>query len=160
MRKVLVGLLVASALLAPVLAVAAGSKTNGEETRALQAIFHAEAGDTTTLRYVALYTATLTDTSATAGAGECAYTSYARVAVPRVTGATGWTVSGNSCSNSAAITFPKATGGTETATHFAILKNVEGTWTMLYWDDLTTPLDISTNVQPEFAAGALTITED
>ena len=49
---------------------------------------------------------------------ECAYTSYARVAVTR-SGA-GFTVTNNSVSPAADVTFPAATGGTETATHFAI----------------------------------------
>jgi hypothetical protein len=43
---------------------------------------------------------------------ECDYTSYARVAVAR-TGAA-WTVSGSNASNAAAVTFPQATGGTNT----------------------------------------------
>ena len=60
---------------------------------------------------------------------ECAYTSYARVAVAR--SGSGWTVSGNAVSNAAAITFPAATGGTETATHFAVGRSLPSAiWTL------------------------------
>lgn len=67
--------------------------------------------------YVALHTAD----PGTAGGqttSECAYTSYARVAVAR--SGSGWTVTGNSVSPAAAITFPAATGGSETATMFSV----------------------------------------
>jgi hypothetical protein len=158
--KVLLTVLAIAAVAFPALTMAAGSKSNTEETRCLTRAFHLEAADTTTVRYIALYTAALTDTSTTIGSHECAYTSYARVIVPRVTGATGWTVSGATCSNSAAITFPKATGGTETATYVGIWRKVGSTYTLMYWDDLTSGLAISTNVTPEIAAGALVITED
>lgn len=49
---------------------------------------------------------------------ECAYTSYARVAVNRNSG--GWTISGNSVVPAANVEFPKGTGGSGTATHFGI----------------------------------------
>lgn len=67
--------------------------------------------------YVALHTA---DPGNSGGqtTSECAYTSYARVAVAR--SGSGWTVTGNSVSPAAAISFPAATGGTETATMFSV----------------------------------------
>jgi hypothetical protein len=49
---------------------------------------------------------------------ESAYTSYARVAVARSGG--GFTVSGASCTLAALTSFPAATGGSETITHFGI----------------------------------------
>jgi hypothetical protein len=156
-RWICIALMVA-AIVAPISAFGAGSKTNGEETRALQRTFVAEDADTTTVRYVALYTGTLSDASSNPLTGECAYTSYARVVVPRTTG--GWTVSGNTVSNAAEITFPPSPSGTETAAYFAILRKVGASVTILYWGQLTTPLAIATNVQPEFAIGALTVTED
>lgn len=89
---------------------------------------------------------------------ECAYTSYARVAVARTTG--GWGISGSQISNVAAVTFPKATGGSETATHFAIGTAPSGAGKILVSGALGSSLAISTNVQPEFAAGQLTCSVD
>lgn len=67
--------------------------------------------------YAALHTAD-PGGSGVQNTSECAYTSYARVAVARTSG--GFTVTGNSVSPAATIGFPAATGGTETATHFSI----------------------------------------
>ena len=89
---------------------------------------------------------------------ECAYTSYARVAVVR--SGSGWTVSSNAVSNAAAITFPEATGGSETATHFAVGTASSSTGKVLYKGALTSSLAISSGITPEFAIGDLDITED
>lgn len=84
---------------------------------------------------------------------ECAYTSYARVAVAR-SGA-GWTVAAANISNAAAVTFPKATGGSETATHFGIGTASSGAGKLLLSGALTSSLAISVNIQPSFAIGEL-----
>lgn len=89
---------------------------------------------------------------------ECAYTSYARVAVAR--SGSGWTVSGNAVSNAAAITFPQATGGSETATHFAVGTASSSTGKILYSGALSASLAISSGITPEFAIGDLDVTED
>jgi hypothetical protein len=89
---------------------------------------------------------------------ECAYTSYARVAVARTSG--GWTVSGNNVSNTAAVTWPQATGGSETATHFGIGIASAGAGVLLYSGALTASLAISNGVQPEAAIGDLDVQED
>lgn len=75
---------------------------------------------------------------------QCAYGSYARVSVARTSG--GWTVSGNSASPVANISFPAATSGTETATHFSI-----GTGTsdyMIASGTISPNISISTGVSP------------
>ena len=89
---------------------------------------------------------------------ECAYTSYARVAVARTTG--GWTVSGNAVTNAALIQFPQCTGGSETATHFAIGTASSGTGKILYKGALSASLAISSGIQPQFGAGELDGSED
>lgn len=89
---------------------------------------------------------------------ECAYTSYARVAVAR-SGA-GWTVSGNAVTNAALVQFPQCTGGSETATHFAIGTASSGTGKVLYKGALSASLAISSGIQPQFGAGDLDGTED
>ena len=89
---------------------------------------------------------------------ECAYTSYARVAVAR-SGA-GWTVSGNAVTNAALVQFPQCTGSSETATHFAIGTASSGTGKVLYKGALSASLAISSGIQPQFAGGDLDGTED
>jgi hypothetical protein len=89
---------------------------------------------------------------------ECAYTSYDRVAVAR--SGSGWTVSANSATNAALVTFPAATGGSETASHFAIGTASSGTGKVLYKGALDSGLAISSGITPEFAIGALETTED
>lgn len=88
---------------------------------------------------------------------ECTYTSYARVAVAR--SGSGWTVTANSCSPAANIDFPAATGGTNTATHFAIGTASSGAGTLLYKGTISPNITITTGVQPRLST-ATTITED
>lgn len=88
---------------------------------------------------------------------ECAYTSYARVAVAR--SGSGWTVSGNSVSPAAEISFPAATGGSETATHFAVGTAASSTGKILYKGTVTPNISISSGVTPKLTT-ATAITED
>lgn len=60
--------------------------------------------------------------------------------------------------NAALVQFPKATGGSETATHFAIGTASSGTGKILFRKALASNLAISTNIQPQFPAGDLDIT--
>lgn len=89
---------------------------------------------------------------------ECAYTSYARVAVAR--SGSGWTVSGNAVTNAALIQFPQCTGSSETATHFAVGTAASSTGKVLYKGALSASLAISSGIQPQFGAGDLDIVED
>lgn len=143
------------------------SATNSFETSILNHIFTnaniANIGDAAGLLqssangnfYVALHTADPTETGDQAN--ECAYTSYARVAVPRTSAE--WTVSGNSVTNANVITFPQATGGSETATHFSLLTaNAAGD--MLFYGVLDSSVSISSGITPSFAASNLTITAE
>lgn len=88
---------------------------------------------------------------------ECAYTSYARVTVAR-TGA-GWVVTANSVSPAANITFPAATGGSETATHWAVGTDTSGTGKLLYSGTIAPNIVISNGVTPILTT-ASAITED
>lgn len=88
---------------------------------------------------------------------EAAYTSYARVTVARTSG--GWTVSASSVSPVADITFPAATGGSETETHFAVGTVVSGAGKILYSGTLTPNIVVSSGVTPRVTT-ASTITED
>ena len=145
------------------------SKSNTFENDILQLIFNnvdiADIGDAGGLQnsatagslYVALHTADPGE-AGNATTNESAYTSYARVAVAR-SGA-GWTVSGNSATNFALIQFPECTGGSETITHVSITTAVSGASKILYSGALSASRSVSSGIQPQFAAGALTVTED
>jgi len=88
---------------------------------------------------------------------ECAYTSYARVAVARTSG--GWTVTNNSVSPAANIDFPQATGGSETATHFAVGTASTGAGKLLYSGTITPTIAIANGVTPRLTTSSA-ITED
>jgi len=88
---------------------------------------------------------------------ECAYTSYARVAVAR-SGA-GWTVTGNSVVPAATISFPACTGGTETMTHFGVGKLITTAGVLFYSGTVTPNIAISNGVTPQLTT-ATAITED
>jgi len=141
------------------------SKGNTFENDLLELIFNGTAianiaDDASTSPLTDLYVALHTGDPGEAGdqtTNECAYTSYARVAVARTSG--GWTVTGNSVSPASNIDFPAATGGTETATHVSIGTDSTGTGKILYYGSLSPTISISTGVTPRIGTGS-TITED
>lgn len=143
------------------------SKTTGFSTSVLDLIFRNQAianvGDAPGLQpsatagslYISLHTADPAAGNQTTS--EAAYTSYARVAVSRSTGFNA--ASAGATSNAAAITFPQATGGSETITHFGIGTASSGTGVLLYSNTVNLNLAVSNGITPEFAAGDLDITE-
>lgn len=145
------------------------SKSNTFENDILKLIFNnvdiADIGDAGGLQnsatagslYVALHTADPGE-AGTAATSESAYTSYARVAVTR--DGAGWTVSGNSATNTALIQFPECTGGSETITYVSITTASSGTSKILYSGALSASRSVSSGIQPQFAATSLTVTED
>ena len=145
------------------------SKGNTFENELLLHIFNnsdiALIGDATGLRgssvagslYVSLHTGDPGE-AGTQTTCECAYTSYARVAVARTAG--GWTISGNAVTNAALVQFPQCTGSSETATYFAIGTASSGAGKILYRGALSASLAISSGIQPQFGAGDLDGTED
>lgn len=145
------------------------SKGNTFENDLLQLIFNnvdiADVGDAGGLQnsatagslYVALHTADPGE-AGTAATSEAAYGSYARVSVARTSG--GWTVSGNSATNTALVQFPECTSGSETISYVSITTASSGTSKILYSGALSASRSISSGIQPQFAANALTVTED
>ena len=145
------------------------SATNVLENGLLSLIFenanYANVGDATGLRgsstagsfYISLHTANPNETG-TQTTSEGAYGSYARQAVARSTA--GWTVSGGGVTNDSAITYPAASSGSETETHFGVGSDVSGTGNLFIWGALSAGLAVSTGITPQFAAGALSITLD
>lgn len=141
------------------------SKSNAFENDLLELIFNGTAianladnaatGPLTDL-YLALHTADPGE-DGDQTTNECAYTSYARVAVARTSG--GWTVTANSVSPVANTDFPVAIGGTETATHLSIGTAATGTGKILYYGAISPNISISTGVTPRIGTGT-TITEN
>jgi hypothetical protein len=141
----------------------AGGKGSTFENALLQLIFNATAianiaqNGTSPLTnlYVALHTAS-------PGAGgsqttsEAAYTSYARVAIARTSG--GWTISTNSVTPNSTISFPAATGGSETETYFSVGTASSGAGEILYWGPLSSNIVVTSGVTPQLTT-ATNVTE-
>ena len=106
-------------------------------------------------RFIALHTADPGE-AGTQTTSETSYTSYARVAVP----VADWTDGGSTFSNTNLLQFPQCTGGTATLTHVSIGTLTSGTGQILYSGALSSALAVSNGIQPQFSAGALTVTED
>lgn len=142
------------------------SKGNTFENDLLKLIFNATAianiaDDAASAPLTNLYVSLHTADPGEAGSqttNEAAYTSYARVAVARTSG--GWTVTNNSVVNAAAVTFPAATGGSETETYFGVGTASSGAGKLLYSGALTASLAVSNGITPQFGAGDLECTED
>lgn len=144
------------------------SKSNSWENALLLLLFNntnaANIGDVTGLRGSStagsLYCSLHTGDPGEAGSqttSECAYTSYARVAVAR-SGA-GWTVTNNSVSPAAIVAFPAATGGSETATFWGVGTDSSGAGTLLYSGAISPTVVISSGVTPRLTT-ASAVTED
>ena len=107
-------------------------------------------------RYISLYTSS-------PGAGgdqstnEATFGGYARVAVTAATGFDAATA--GSSENTGLIQFPECTSGANTITHVGIGTLASGAGQLLYFGALSSSRDISTGIQAQFAASALTVTE-
>jgi hypothetical protein len=145
------------------------SATNAFETALLTLYFnntdHANIGDAAGLQnsatagsfYVSLHTGDPGE-GGDQTTSEANYTDYARVAVAR-SGA-GWTVSGNNVSNAAAITFPVASAGSNTITHFGIGSDLSGAGNLFFKGVLGASRVVSAGITPSFAIGELDVSAD
>ncbi len=89
---------------------------------------------------------------------ETAYTNYVRIAVERTT--SGWDVPASGATANAALAQFAQCGVTgATITHAAIGTAASGAGTVLYAGALSSSLAVANGIQPQFAAGALTVTE-
>lgn len=140
------------------------SKGNTYENDILKLIFNATAIADLAENDASAPATTLTVALHTADPGEAgdqttneiSYTGYARIAVARTTG--GWTVTGNSVSPVAAITFGQMSGGAGgTVTHFSVGTGVGNK--LLYSGTVTPNIVVSSGVTPQLTT-ASTITED
>jgi hypothetical protein len=142
------------------------SKGNTFENDLLKLIFNATAiadlaendsSSPLTSLYVSLHTADPGE-AGDQTTSEATYGSYARVAVAR--SGVGWTVTGNAVTNAALVQFPQCSSGSNDITHVAVGTAASGTGKVLYKGALTATLAVSSGIQPQFAAGALDISEE
>lgn len=145
------------------------SMSNAAETALLTLLFNngawANVGDASGLQpagtagnlYVALHTADPGEAGVQT-TSEATYTGYGRQAIAR-SGA-GFTVSGNTVTNAAQITFGECSAGSDTITHFSVGLLSTGGGQILYSGQLTAPRSISAGITPIINIGQLSGTVD
>ncbi len=103
-------------------------------------------------QYLALFTADPGESASLAA--EANYTGYARVALTK---ASAWTGTASPFTNAALIQFGACTAGTNAITHFAVVDTSSGAVSMMISGALSATLSVSSGIQPQFSAGALSI---
>lgn len=106
-------------------------------------------------QYLALFTADPGETASLAA--EADYTGYARVALTK---ATAWSGASSPFTNASLIQFGACTAGTNALTHFAIVDTASGAVSMMISGALSSTLNVSSGIQPQFAGGALSVAAD
>lgn len=93
----------------------------------------------------------------TMATSEVAYTSYARASVNRTSG--GWTITANSASPVATISWPAGTGGSGLITHFSTGKTGGGAAAIFDYGTVTPNLNTGSGITPQLST-ATTISYD
>ena len=144
------------------------SKTNSWENALQQLVFNntnaSNIGDATGLRgssvagslFVSLHTADPGE-AGDQTTSEATYTGYDRVGVVRTS--SGWTVTANSVSPAATISFPACTGGTSTVTHFGIGTASTGAGVLLFKGSVSPTISVANGVTPQLTTSTI-ITEE
>jgi hypothetical protein len=134
------------------------SFSNTAETAVLNQVFVGTAlsWNGNTNLWLALHTADPGE-AGTAVTSEATYGGYARVVLTR---ATDFTVSGNTVSNANLEQFAACTSGSNIITHASIVDTASGAGNIIVRAALNSSITVSTGVQPQFAANALSFTLD
>lgn len=147
------------------------SMTNGFETSLLTLIFNntaaANVGDASGLQpsatagsfFVSAHTSDPGEAASAQTTNETSYTNYGTRPSAARSGA-GWTVSGNTASNAAIISFPQCGATGATLTHFGLGSAATSTGVLQLIGALTASLAVSNGITPSFAIGALQVTGD
>jgi hypothetical protein len=106
--------------------------------------------------YLSLHTAD-PGVGGTQSTSETSYTNYVRIAVARTSG--GWTVTTNTAANAALAQFAQCGATGATLTYVAIGMLSTGAGIILYSGALNSALAVANGIQPQFALGALVVTE-
>ena len=133
------------------------SMSNATENQTLK--MHLQGGDPAyragATQYLALFSADPGETGSLAA--EATYTGYARVALTK---ATAWTDGGSSFTNANLVQFGACTAGTSAITHFAVVDTASGAVAQMISGALSSTLNVSAGIQPQFQAGSLSITAE
>lgn len=114
------------------------------------------AGSPLTNLYLSLHTASPVGNDQTSN--EANYGSYVRIPVVRTT--SGWTVPASGASSNVALAqFAECTSGSNVITDVAIGSDVSGVGNIFYKGTLAAARTITSGIQPQFAANALTVQE-
>tara|TARA_R110000868_G_scaffold37098_3_gene131215 strand:- start:41 stop:472 length:432 start_codon:yes stop_codon:yes gene_type:complete len=106
--------------------------------------------------YLSLHTAD-PGAGGTQSTNETTYTNYVRIGVVRTSG--GWTVATNTATNAALAQFAICGATGATLTYVAIGMLSTGAGIILYSGALNSSLAVANGIQPQFAIGALVVTE-
>ena len=106
--------------------------------------------------YISLHTADPGE-AGNQSTSETSYTNYARQALTR---SSGWTDGGSTFTNASLIQFPQCGAAGATITHVSIGELSSGAGQIFYSGALNSPLTVANLIQPQFAAGSLSVTED
>ena len=106
-------------------------------------------------QYLALFTADPGEAGSLVA--EADYTGYSRVALTK---ASAWTDGGSAFTNASLIQFGACTAGNNSITHFAVVDTSSGAVNQMIIGALSSALNVSAGIQPQFAAGQLSIGAD
>lgn len=106
-------------------------------------------------QYLAMFTGDPTESGSLAA--EANYTGYARVALTK---SSSWTGTASPYTNTNLIQLGACTAGTNALTHFAIVDTASGAVSMMISGALSSTLNVSAGIQPQFSPGALSISAD
>ena len=106
--------------------------------------------------YVALHTADPGEAGVQT-TSEANYTNYARQPMVR---ATAWTDGGSTFTNANLVQFPQCGVTGNTITHVSVGELTSTGGQIFYSGSLNSPLTVANLIQPQFAAGSLSISED
>lgn len=106
-------------------------------------------------QYLALFTADPGEAGSLVA--EADYTGYARVALAK---GSAWTDGGSTFTNANLIQFGACTAGNNSITHFAVVDTASGAVNQMIIGSLSSALNVSAGIQPQFAAGQLSIGAD
>ena len=130
------------------------SKSDFNENRVIDAQLGA-GGITPANVFISLHTADPTQ-AGNQQSNEATFGGYAR---QQVNAGAGWDIVGDTADNSADITFPEASSGSETITHIGVGTALSGAGNLLYLNALTGSVAVSTGVTVKINAGNLIIIE-
>jgi hypothetical protein len=139
------------------------SLSNVTETAVLSALLQGtdpsyRAGTT---QYLALFTADPSEPASLAA--EANYTGYARVALTKASAWNNGGGNGAAFTNAALIQFGACTAGTNAITHFAVVDTGPASGTavnMMISGALTSTLNVSAGIQPQFSIGSVSVSAD